>query len=453
MSCVLISAAHKSSGKTTISIGLCAALQQRGYRLQPYKKGPDYIDPLWLTKASHRPCFNLDFNTQSRDEIDALWKRFEDADLRLIEGNKGLFDGVDPQGSDCNAALARQLNASVILVIDVQGMTRGVVPLVLGYQQFDPHINILGIILNKVAGDRHEKKLRAALEKYTDLVVLGAVRRHPDLLIDERHLGLVPSNEYEFSAQKIAVLRQHIEQQIDIDALINMLDIRKRGPSPAAVYHADLKLRIGIVQDSAFGFYYQDDLQSFEEGGAKLVSIDLINDKILPDLDGLFIGGGFPEMHIQALSINQAMRGYICEAVENHLPVYAECGGLMYLCRQITFYKNVFPMAGALPADVVMHDHPQGRGYMKLRETAQNPWLNKSGRLVPAHEFHYSSLQHIDDNVEFAYEVIRGQGIGNKRDGIVYKNTLASFSHLRDTASKHWVREFLEFIKVCKSGG
>jgi len=451
MSRVLISAAHKSSGKTTISIGLCAALQQRGYQLQPYKKGPDYIDPLWLTKASHKPCFNLDFNTQSTDEIDALWNRFEDADIRFIEGNKGLFDGVDPHGSDCNAALAKQLDVPVILVVDVQGITRGVAPLVLGYQQFDPDINILGVILSKVASDRHERKLRAALEEYTDLPVLGAVHRHPELFIDERHLGLVPSNEYEFSANKIDMLRQHIERQVDVDALIRMLGITSGSPKPGPVNKADLGWRIGIAQDSAFGYYYQDDLQAFEQAGAELIPVDLIRDEVLPEVDGLFIGGGFPEMHMQALSANQVMRERIGEAVENNLPVYAECGGLMYLCRQIAFQGNTLPMTGALPADVVMHERPQGRGYVKLKETAQHPWVKEPGRVVPAHEFHHSSLENIGDELEYAYEVVRGQGIGNSKDGIVYKNTLASYSHLRDAASKHWVIEFIEFIKACKS--
>lgn len=451
---VLISAAHKSSGKTTISIGLCAALHRRGYQVQPFKKGPDYIDPLWLTRASNNACYNLDFNTQTTAEIDTLWNRYQaSADIRFIEGNKGLFDGVDPLGSDCNAALAKQLNVPVILVVDTQGITRGVAPLVQGYLGFDADINIIGIILNKVAGDRHERKLRAALQEYTDLPVLGAVHRHPDLFIDERHLGLVPSNEHEFAAEKIDILCEHIERQIDVDQLIKQLDVKATDrPADTASGPVEQPLNIGIAQDSAFGFYYQDDLQTFEQLGAKLISVDLINDEVLPKLDGLFIGGGFPENHMQALSSNQSMRESVRQAVENNMPVYAECGGLMYLCRNIAWQGDSLPMAGALPADVKMHERPQGRGYVKLKETSQHPWLKNSDRVVPAHEFHHSSLENIDEAVEFAYKVVRGQGISGDKDGMVYKNTLASYAHLRDTEGKHWVKEFIEFIKDCKEG-
>ena len=429
-------------------------MSRRGYQVQPFKKGPDYIDPLWLTQASGKPCYNLDFNTQTTDEIDCLWSAYEgEADIRFIEGNKGLFDGVDPLGSDCNAALAKQLEVPVILVVDVQGITRGVAPLVLGYQQFDADINIIGIILNKVAGERHERKLRAALEEYTDLPVFGAVHRHADLAIDERHLGLVPSNEHKFVASKIDTICEHIERQIDVAQLVEQLSIKTESHVTASADESpDTVLRIGIAQDSSFGFYYQDDLQAFENAGAELLPVDLINDQALPNLDGLFIGGGFPEMHIQVLSANQSMRESIRNAVEDNLPVYAECGGLMYLCRQISWQGKTMPMAGAIPADVVMHERPQGRGYVKLKETSEHPWLQESDRVIHGHEFHHSSLENIGADMAFAYDVVRGHGIADGRDGIVYKNTLASYSHLRDTESKHWIDEFIQYIKKCKNG-
>lgn len=452
MSSVLISAAHKSSGKTTISIGLCAALARRGYVVQPYKKGPDYIDPLWLTRAAGNPCFNLDFNTQSAAEISALWEQKKDhSDLRFIEGNKGLFDGVDPLGTDCNAALAKQLEVPVILVVDVQGITRGVAPLVMGYQQFDPDINIIGVILNKVAGERHERKLRAALEAYTSLTVLGAVYRHDDLMIDERHLGLVPSNEHQYSSQKIEVLRDHVERQIDIEHLTQLLDLHSGNIFESHDYDS-AGLRIGIAQDTAFGFYYQDDLLAMQQAGAELVPVDMINDAQLPEIDGLFIGGGFPEVHMQKLGNNHSMLNSVKQAVENEMPVYAECGGLMYLCRQITWNDQTVSMSGALPADVRMHKRPQGRGYVRLKETSENPWGIKPGREIPAHEFHHSSLENIDGNVTFAYDVVRGKGIADNKDGMVFKNTLASYSHLRDTERKHWVSEFVQFVKDFKCG-
>ena len=449
MSRVLISAAHKSSGKTTISIGLCAALQRRGYQVQSFKKGPDYIDPLWLTRASKRPCYNLDFNTQTTAEIDSLWKEHQaTADIGFIEGNKGLFDGVDPLGSDCNAALAKQLDVPVILVVDVQGITRGVAPLILGYQAFDSDINIIGVILNKVAGERHERKLRAAIDEYTDMPVLGAVYRHDDLFIDERHLGLVPSNEHAFASKKIDTLCEHMERQVDISRIIEILQLEQKAGRPEAdARRIAPEVRIGIAQDSAFGFYYQDDLQAFQQAGAELVPVDLLHDETLPSVDGLFIGGGFPETHMQVLSENRSMCDAVKQAVENGLPVYAECGGLMYLCRQISWQGQTLAMAGALPADVIMHERPQGRGYVRLQETGNHPWVVDTGRMVPAHEFHHSSLVNIDDQVSFAYKVARGKGIVDDNDGMVYRNTLAGYAHLRDTKSKHWVSEFVEFVK------
>jgi len=199
---ILISAAHKSSGKTMVSTGLARALSARGLAVQPFKKGPDYIDPKWLSDAAGRACFNLDYHTQSDDEIKALFaSKADDADFSLIEGNKGLYDGVDVEGSNSNAALAKLLGAPVILVVDASGITRGVAPLLMGYRLFDKDVDIQGVILNKVLGPRHEDKLIQAIERYTDIEVLGAVRRNAHLGVDERHIGLVPSNEYAGSAR------------------------------------------------------------------------------------------------------------------------------------------------------------------------------------------------------------------------------------------------------------
>lgn len=452
MSRVFISAAHKSSGKTTVSIGLCAALHACGYKIQSFKKGPDYIDPLWLTQATERPCFNLDFNTQSHEEISQLWQTASaNADLGFIEGNKGLYDGVDPQGSDCNAALARYLNVPVILVIDTQGITRGIAPLIMGYQHFDSSINIIGVILNKIAGRRHEAKLRQAVEMYTDLPVLGAIYRHADLQIDERHLGLVPSNEHDFSAKKIGVIREHIERQVDLDQLINLIGLKKQADEQTSSGAVETTVRIGIAQDSAFGFYYQDDLAEFAQHGAELVPVDLIHDETLPDIDGLFIGGGFPETHMQELAKNTSMKSAVYNAVTNNLPVYAECGGLMYLCRGIEWNGRKTEMSGAIPADVCMHRRPQGRGYIRLEPTGGAPWQPVSiGQQVFAHEFHHSSLENVPEDLTYAYSVKRGHGIDGKRDGIVFRNTIAGYAHLRSTQGSPWIKQFVEFVKQQK---
>ncbi len=454
MSRIFISAAHKSSGKTTISIGLCAALTERGYRIQPFKKGPDYIDPLWLTQASGRPCFNLDFNTQTHDEIRELWEiYYQQSGLGFIEGNKGLFDGVDPNGSDCNAALAKYLDVPVILVIDVQGITRGVAPLVMGYQRFDSDVDIIGIILNKVASKRHEVKLRQAIEKYSDLPVLGAVDRHTELVIDERHLGLVPSNEYSFAGNKIDLIKKHIENQVDLDTLVTLLRLKR--PVEKKQYKSNVlaEVRIGIARDSAFGFYYQDDLSEFADQGAELVCIDLIKDTQLPEIDGLVIGGGFPETHMRELSRNSSMRDAIRKAVHSGLPVYAECGGLMYLCRGIEWEGKYCKMSNAIAADVRMHQCTQGRGYTRLKLTGKAPWQpNVEGNNICAHEFHHSSLENVDDGLDYAYEVQRGHGIDGSKDGIIFRNTVAGYAHLRSTRSNPWVRQFVKFVKQYKRG-
>jgi cobyrinic acid a,c-diamide synthase len=306
MAHLFISAAHKSSGKTTASVGLAAALGARGLRVQAFKKGPDYIDPMWLKRASGRSCYNLDFNTQSEAEIGALFARHaRPADLALIEGNKGLHDGVDPEGRDSSAALAKLLRAPVILVVDAMGITRGVAPLVLGCQVFDRDVAIRGVILNRVASARHEGKLRQALERYTDVPIIGAVGRDPKLIVAERHLGLTTPDETEALDEMIGRLTLAVEQGVDLDRLVEIARnapaqwlagsdaaVGLPGGEPPALARPDL--RIAVARDAAFGFYYPDDLEALEQAGAELVFFNTLRDVRLPDADALFIGGGFP---------------------------------------------------------------------------------------------------------------------------------------------------------------
>jgi len=275
MNRLLISAAHKSSGKTTLSIGLCAAFRQQGLSVQPFKKGPDYIDPLWLGRATGRPCHNLDFYTMPHSEIlQTLQQQSAGADMVLIEGNKGLYDGLDIEGSNSNAALASLTQTPVILVIDVQGMTRGIAPLILGYQAFDKEVYIAGVILNQIRGDRHEAKLRAVIEHYTDVPVVGSVHHNPELAITERHLGLIPSNENHEAEQKIQAIGACSRQQVDLSAL---QDIAGQAPAltPTRITTEQIEkptpdVRIGVAMDEAFGFYYPGDFQAMEAAGGRL---------------------------------------------------------------------------------------------------------------------------------------------------------------------------------------
>ena len=507
---IYISAGHKSSGKTTLSIGLCAALSQQGKRVQPFKKGPDYIDPLWLSKASsinnQRQCYNLDFNTQTTDEILDTLSRYESvSDISLIEGNKGLYDGVALDGSDSNAAMAKLTKTPVILVIDARGVTRGVAPLLLGYQAFDTDINIAGVIYNFCGGARHEQKLRAVTEQYTDIPVFGMLRKSLSMDLAERHLGLMPSNECKDAKQKISEIAQFVTGSVDLSKVIDSsnelentqtndsdipLSHRFKKPSqslrvsrisntvknPRDITDSHKKVRIGICEDAAFGFYYADDKQALIEAGAELVSIDTLHDAALPkDLDGLFIGGGFPETQMKSFEANHSMRNSIHLAIESGLPTYAECGGLMYLSQSIQWKGQTAEMVGIIPCVAKMNRKPQGRGYVRLKETSAMPWDNipkmhsQSSEMnddIYAHEFHYSSLclqqgsprQSPITNTQkdtgllhakgkFAYKVERGVGITGEYDGWVYKNLVATYSHLRHTKNNPWATRFVSFVR------
>lgn len=450
----LVSAAHKSSGKTTVSIGLAAALKGRGLTVQPFKKGPDYIDPLWLGTAAGRRCRNLDFFLSPHEELQAQFARHGfDADVCLVEGNKGLYDGLDLEGSNSNAALARLLDLPVILVLNARGMTRGIAPLILGYQAFDREIRIAGVILNQLGGRRHESKLRAVIEHYTEVPVIGAIQDDPRLGLVERHLGLMPANETRAAERHVADIAAVVRESVDLDRLLAITgtDLALPRPAPQLVA-AGPPVRIAVAQDAAFGFYYADDFDALRHAGAELVPFDTLRDPHLPACDGLFIGGGFPEAFLDRLEANAGLRAEILDAIEGGLPTYAECGGLMYLARSISWQGKSARMVGAIAGDVVMHAKPVGRGYVLLEPTPDHPWRS-GGETVPtlrAHEFHYSSLDHLPVGTTYAYTMKRGHGIDGKRDGIVYKNLLASYTHLRATTGCDWPAKFVRHIRTAK---
>jgi len=448
---LLVSAAHKSSGKTTVTLGLCAALTARGTLVAPFKKGPDYIDPMWLSRAAGRPCLNLD--AYLMDDA-ALVRCFADglrgAELALVEGNKGLYDGLALDGSNSNAALARRLGLPVLLVIDARGMTRGIAPLILGYQAFDREIRIGGVILNRVGGARHEAKQRAVLEHYTDVPVLGAVAEDARLAVMERHLGLMPCAELDDAQARVEAIGRIVGAQVDLDRVRALAASAGPGPLGATVAAAPARqadLRIGIARDRAFGFYYPDDLVALQAAGAELVPIDTLHDAQLPAIDGLVIGGGFPEACMDALEANTGLRSALRAAIEAGLPTYAECGGLMYLSRSITWQGRTARMVGAIPGDAVMHERPVGRGYVHLRQTAAMPWGGDRAEALRGHEFHHSSLENLDPTVAFAYRVQRGHGIDGVHDGVLVHNLLASYAHLRSAAGASWAPRFVDFVR------
>ena len=463
MARVFVSAAHKSSGKTTVSVGIAAALRRRGVAVQPFKKGPDYIDPLWLSAAAGRDCHNLDFHTMGYAEILAEFaRRSAGADLSLVEGNKGLHDGVAADGADSNAALAKLLAAPVVLVVDTRGITRGIAPLLCGYRDFDPDVRIAGVVLNQVGGERHGAKLVRAVQEYTDLPVLGAIGRAPELALDAAHLGLVPPAGHAADGERVDRIARRIEADVDLDrvrgiaARAGTFDADPASPRPAPSLRV---VRIAVARDAAFCFYYPGDLEALEAAGARLVPFDTLHDRAAPEADGIFIGGGFPERAMDALEANAPMRASLRERITGGTPTYAECGGLMYLARRIRWNGRSCEMVGAIPADVAMHLRPRGRGYVVLEPTGDAPWTPRARGALHAHEFHHSSLEDVgepsanpaanpaaDPGWRYAYRVRRGHGIDGERDGIVIGNLLASYGHLRDVEGCRWAERFVAFV-------
>lgn len=447
---LVIAAPQGRSGKTTLTLGLCAALSARGLVIQPFKKGPDYIDPSWLSEASGRACRSLDpfFLVTAASLRQAFKRGAVGTNLSLIEGNHGLFDSLDDDGYGSTAAVARTLQAPVILVVNAARMSRSVAALVYGYQTFEPDTNIAAIILNNVAQSRHEAKLRQAIEHHCHLPVVGTLPRNEALAIPDRHLGLVPRAENDRLIPVIAACRQAVEQYVDIDILLSIAHAAPLLPNgagdesilnPVSAPKNGASVRIGVIRDRAFTFYYPENLEALGEAGAELVFIDALRDPSLPRVDTLYIGGGFPEMFMEELEANKDLRLDIRAAVESGLPVYAECGGLMYLTRRIVWRTRSAEMVGALPCHIELTGQPQGHGYVMGKIVVRNPFLPVD-TTIRGHEFHNSCLVNWTGDLPSAYHLTRGNGIGGGRDGIVYRNVLASYTHLHAGGSPGWAK-------------
>ena len=458
MNSFLISAIHKSSGKTILSIGLAAALKKLGKTIQTFKKGPDYIDPMWLSAASGKKCRNLDFHFMTPEQLASEYAAHSKlTDFSIVEGNKGLFDGLNPNGNDSNAAVAKLLKIPVILIIDTRGMTRGIAPLLLGQENFDQDVNIIGVVLNHVSGSRHDEKLQAAINTYTNIPVLGSIPQSQDLQILERHLGLVPANEHTRTSETISAIENLITKNVNIQKIEKLTKLEpfkklNKRQLPTKPINNGSKVTIAIARDRAFGFYYPRDLEMMKKTGAKLVFFDTIKDKKLPNADGLFIGGGFPETHAKLISENSTLRNEIYTALKTGLPAYAECGGLMYLSQSLSWGSYNYQMVGIIPGVSVMNDRPIGRGYVHLSETAAYPWPNQTNKRVkiPGHEFHYAEIKNLPKKTNFAFKVERGVGVNGTSDGILINNLLASFTHLLSTPQYNWAERFVQFVQQCK---
>jgi cobyrinic acid a,c-diamide synthase len=423
--------------------------------VQPFKKGPDFIDPMWLSAAAGRRCRNLDFFMAGRERIvETFVRHSRGADLSLVECNHGLHDGLDLEGSDSSAALARLLEAPVLLVVNAARLTRGIVPLLLGHIEFERDVRIAGIVLNRVSSRRQEEKIRAALGRYCDVPVLGVLPYRPELEIAERHLGLTPLLEDPALASRLDGFDRAVEDGLDLDAIVRIAGTAPAvdaGEPPANLPIAGKDVRLAVAMDRAFNFYYPENLEALEAAGAELVTFSPLADRHLPSVDGLYLGGGFPEFFMDEIEGNVSLRRELHRAIGEGLPVWAECGGLMYLARRMHWRGRSSPMVGALPCEVEMSERPAGHGYVELEEAGEGPWPQEARRLR-GHEFHHSRVTGLDEGSAFAYRTLRGNGTISGRDGLVAANCIATYTHLHHDGAPFWAEEFVSFVRGVKKG-
>ncbi len=490
---LIIAALRGGSGKTVLSIGILAALRKSGKSVAPFKKGPDYIDAGWLALAAGRPCYNLDAFLLSRaDNLHSFQSHSINSDISIIEGNRGLYDGIDLEGSTSTAELAKLLASPVILCVDCTKITRTMAAVVAGCCRFDPDVMIRGVILNRVANARHEKKLRSSIEHYCGIPVVGAIPKLGEQYFPERHLGLVPTPEHDWANRSIEAISSIAAQHIDLAAIAAIADSapalkaegrgqktedrgqetenRNRKPeakageslsgdqSPAtSIQHPVSSIekpsvRIGIIRDSAFQFYYPENIDALAKGGAEVVFISPLKQKELPELDALYIGGGFPETHARQLAENKNFSARLKALADDGFPIYAECGGLMYLGENLVLEGETYPMAGILPLTFDFYKRPQGHGYTIVKVEGQNPYYD-IGTEIRGHEFHYSRVSKwTGQKGDLVFRMQRGAGIEKDRDGILYKNVLATYTHVHALGTPEWAQALIRNAINFKKG-
>lgn len=442
---LIIAGLSGDSGKTLVSLGLARALTERGLKVRPFKKGPDYIDSAWLGVAAKSTCRNLDTFLMSDDAINgALARAATDADLLLVEGNRGLFDGVDVVGSHSTAMLARRIATPVILVLDVTKMTRTAAALVMGCRALDPEVDLAGVILNRVGCGRHETITREAVAGIAGTPVLGAIRRiKGDDPLPGRHLGLVTAAEHPDPEEAVQRAAAAVADGVDIDRVLAAAQWAPELDLVATETTTEQKdVTIAYLEGEAFSFYYPENLERLRAAGVQLLPVDPAGATELPPADGLYIGGGFPEVHAARLGANSAFTASIRGRVEAGMPVFAECAGLMYLAKELVVDGVAHPMAGVLDLVAEQRPTPQGHGYEVAVVDQDNPFFPAGTRLV-GHEFHYSRLADASARPNSVLRVERGTGIGKERDGIVDGRVWASYLHLHAGATPGWADGFL----------
>jgi cobyrinic acid a,c-diamide synthase len=557
---IIIAALRGGSGKTILSIAIIAALSKLGKSIAPFKKGPDYIDAGWLALAAGRPCYNLDsFLLSQKDNLRSFLHHSADCSISVIEGNRGLYDGIDIEGSTSTAELAKLLRCPVVLCVDCTKITRTMAAVVMGCSLFDPDVTIKAVILNRIANRRHEKKLRDSIEHYCGIPVLGAIPKLDQQHFPERHLGLVPTPEHDWATDSIEAIAKIAEQHLDLNAILKIsqqapvlkaevgsrksewgmrngenrelnaewgmgngenrelkaevgmrkVEVKRAGLGQKAegremngewgTLNAELGIgnvktgdlrpenqflhresriqhrvssvkrtetsgqesaasnqrpatsdqqplssiedsvpRIGIIRDSAFQFYYPENIDALSDGGAEVVFISPLKDRELLDLDALYIGGGFPETHAEQLAGNKSFSRQLKALADDGFPIYAECGGLMYLGEKLVLEGKSYPMAGILPVAFDFYKKPQGHGYTIVTVEGENPYYDV-GTEIRGHEFHYSRVSNWSGGEnDLVFCMKRGVGVDKDRDGIVYKNVLATYTHVHALGTPGW---------------
>jgi len=442
---IVISALRGGSGKTLLSIGLISAWKSADKSVAPFKKGPDYIDAGWLSLAGNRPCYNLDtFLIDQPYILNSFVSRASGSDIAIIEGNRGLYDCISLDGDTSTAELAKLLKSPVVICLDCTKTTRTLAAVVSGCIQFDPDLNIEGVILNRVAGARHEKNIQKNIEHYCGIPILGALPKLDNQSFPERHMGLVPTCEHEWANNSIASASLIAKKYLDLDKIEEIAQKASQTiiscpliPNPQYPI-PEPRPRIGIIKDSAFQFYYPENIEALSSMGAECIFFSPFSTRTIPDIDGLYIGGGFPETHAGDLAENKIFGQELKKLADKGLPIYAECGGLMYLGEKLIIEGTSYPMCGVLPIIFGFSQKPQGHGYTKLQVTGDNPYFKK-GTQIKGHEFHYSSVLECRENSEsLVFSMKRGKGIKDRKDGFCYKNVLATYTHIHALGTPLW---------------
>ena len=448
---IIFAATQSGSGKTTITLGVLLALRKMGLRVQPFKAGPDYLDPLQHSAVCARISRNLDSWLMPPGAILELFTRnAKGANISVIEGVMGLYDGFRDTEYGSTAHLAKILGAPVILVLNAASFSRSAAAIVLGCKEFDKKVNLSGVILNNIGSPNHYHFTKSAIEKKTRIPVLGFLPKEFGIQLSERHLGLVPAQEKRPNEGLYDKLRALVEKNIDLRRILRIsrksLGLRQDKTAYAPRGCGKVRVNIAIAKDKAFNFYYQDNLDILEVLGARLVEFSPLKDKSLPPgIDAMYIGGGYPELFSAQLSANRRMREAVSGYAKKGLPIYAECGGLMYLVKNIiSFEGKSFPMAGVFNCAAVMADKRQALGYIEI-EVKKDNILSRKGDKIRAHTFHWSYLKNLSKDIRFAYKVTKGKDRVYE-DGLIKDNVLASYAHLHFASHINFAKNF---IKSC----